>query len=88
MPAGERAELLAGLRAVDHVVVFEGDTADALLAAVRPAVHAKGTDYTVEAVPEAATARRLGATVAIAGDPKEHASRDLIARILERFGGR
>ena len=88
MPAGERAELLAGLRAVDHVVVFDGDTADALLAAVRPAVHAKGTDYTADAVPEAATARRLGATVAIAGDPKDHATRDLIARIVERFGGR
>jgi rfaE bifunctional protein nucleotidyltransferase chain/domain len=88
MPACERAELLAGLRAVDHVVVFDGDTADALLAAVRPAVHAKGTDYTTDTVPEAATARSLGATVAIAGDAKEHATRDLIARIVERFGRR
>jgi rfaE bifunctional protein nucleotidyltransferase chain/domain len=88
MPACERAELLASLRAVDHVVVFDGDTADALLVAVRPAVHAKGTDYTADAVPEAATARGLGATVAIAGDPKEHATRDLIARIVERFGRR
>ena len=88
MPAGERAELLAALRAVDHVVVFDGDTADGLLAAVRPAVHAKGTDYAADAVPEAATARALGVTVAIVGDPKEHATRDLIALIVERFGPR
>jgi rfaE bifunctional protein nucleotidyltransferase chain/domain len=88
MPAGERAELLAALRAVDHVVVFDGDTADGLLAALRPAVHAKGTDYAADAVPEAATARSVGAAVAIVGDPKEHATRDLIAHIVERFGRR
>jgi bifunctional ADP-heptose synthase (sugar kinase/adenylyltransferase) len=80
--------MLAGLRAVDHVVVFDGDTADDLLAALRPAVHAKGTDYTAGAVPEAATARAVGAEVAIVGDPKEHAVRDLIGRVVERFGRR
>jgi len=85
MPAGERAELLASLRAVDHVVVFDDDTSDGLLAALRPAVHAKGTDYAADAVPEAATARALGATIAIVGDPKAHATRDLIALIVERF---
>ena len=85
MPAAERAELLAALRAVDHVVVFEDDTADALLAALKPDVHAKGTDYTTDSVPERATARALGATVAITGDPKSHATRDLIAVIVERF---
>jgi D-glycero-beta-D-manno-heptose 1-phosphate adenylyltransferase len=88
MPAGERAELLAALRAVDHVVVFDGDTADGLLAAIRPAVHAKGTDYPPGTVPEAATARALGATVAIVGDPKEHGTRELIALIVKRFGRR
>lgn len=88
MPAGERAEVLAALRAVDHVVVFDADTADGLLAALRPAVHAKGTDYTADAVPEAPTARAVGATVTIVGDAKAHASRDLIARIVERFGPR
>jgi rfaE bifunctional protein nucleotidyltransferase chain/domain len=88
VPAGERAEMLAGLRAVDHVVVFDGDTADDLLAALRPAVHAKGTDYTAGGVPEAATARAVGAEVAIVGDPKEHAVRDLIGRVVERFGRR
>ena len=86
MPAAERAELVAALRAVDHVVVFEEDTADRLLAAIRPRVHAKGTDYRPDAVPEAATARTVGAEVAIVGDPKDHATRDLIRLVAERFG--
>ena len=86
MPAAERAELVAALRAVDHVVVFEEDTADRLLAAICPHVHAKGTDYRPDAVPEAATARTVGAEVAIVGDPKDHATRDLIRLVAERFG--
>ena len=86
MPAAERAEILAGLRAVDHVVVFDEDTADWLVSLVRPAVHAKGTDYTDASVPEAASVRAAGGRVAIVGDPKDHATRDLIARIRERFG--
>jgi len=86
MPAAERAEMLAALADVDHVVVFDDDTADPLLAAIRPHVHAKGTDYTTENVPERATVRALGGEVAIAGDAKDHSTRDLIALILERFG--
>jgi rfaE bifunctional protein nucleotidyltransferase chain/domain len=86
MPAGERAEMLAALRAVDHVVVFDDDTADALIRAIRPHVHAKGTDYTEGSVPERATAAAVGAATAITGDPKAHATRDVIAAILERFG--
>jgi rfaE bifunctional protein nucleotidyltransferase chain/domain len=86
VPAAERAEILAGLRAVDHVVVFDEDTADRLVSLVRPAVHAKGTDYTDASVPEAASVRAAGGRVAIVGDPKGHATRDLIARIRERFG--
>lgn len=86
MPASERAELLGSLRVVDHVVVFDDDTADGLLAALRPAVHAKGTDYAADSIPEAATARAVGATVAIVGDPKQHSTRDLIALIAARFG--
>jgi rfaE bifunctional protein nucleotidyltransferase chain/domain len=86
MPAAERAEILAGLRAVDHVVVFDEDTADRLVSLVRPAVHAKGTDYTDASVPEAASVRAVGGRVAIVGDPKDHATRDLIVRIRERFG--
>jgi D-glycero-beta-D-manno-heptose 1-phosphate adenylyltransferase len=85
MPLDERAEILQSLRDVDHVVVFAEDTADDLVARLRPDVHAKGTDYTVDTVPEAATARSVGARVAITGDPKSHATRDMIARILATF---
>ena len=86
MPAAERAEILESLRPVDHVVVFDDDTADALVARLRPDVHAKGTDYTLESVPEAATVRAAGGRVAIAGDPKSHSTRDLIAVVLKNFG--
>jgi D-glycero-beta-D-manno-heptose 1-phosphate adenylyltransferase len=86
LPAAERAEILAALRAVDHVVVFDEDTADRLVALVRPAIHAKGTDYTDATVPEAASVRAAGGRVAIVGDPKDHATRDLISRIRERSG--
>jgi rfaE bifunctional protein nucleotidyltransferase chain/domain len=85
MPAAERTEMLAALRDVDHVVVFDDDTADRLVAAVRPHVHAKGTDYTAASVPEAASVRAVGGEVAIVGDPKDHATRDLIGLIAERF---
>ena len=78
--------MLGALRAVDHVVVFDEDTADRLVSLVRPAVHAKGTDYTEASVPEAATVRAAGGRVAIVGDPKDHATRDLIARICEQRG--
>jgi rfaE bifunctional protein nucleotidyltransferase chain/domain len=86
MPARERAELVASLRAVDHVVVFDDDTADRLVALLRPAVHAKGTDYTPESVPERAAVLAAGGRVAIAGDAKAHSTRDVIAEILARFG--
>jgi D-glycero-beta-D-manno-heptose 1-phosphate adenylyltransferase len=86
MPAVERAEMLAALRAVDHVVVFDDDTADGLIALLRPAVHAKGTDYTTESVPERASVLAAGGQVAIAGDAKQHSTRDVIAEILARFG--
>jgi rfaE bifunctional protein nucleotidyltransferase chain/domain len=86
LPAAERAELVAAFRAVDHAVIFEEDTADRLVALLRPAVHAKGTDYTVDSVPERATVVAAGGRVAIAGDAKAHSSRDVIAEILARFG--
>jgi bifunctional ADP-heptose synthase (sugar kinase/adenylyltransferase) len=85
MPAAERAEILMSLREVDHVVVFEEDTADRLIASLRPDVHAKGTDYRPGTVPEEATVRSVGGRVAIVGDPKDHSTRDVIGRILERF---
>ena len=86
MPSTERVEILSALRAVDHVVVFDADTADELIRALKPDVHAKGTDYTNESVPERATAQAVGAATAITGDPKRHATRDLIATIVARFG--
>jgi rfaE bifunctional protein nucleotidyltransferase chain/domain len=88
MPAAERAEMVAALADVDHVVVFDDDRADRVVAALRPAVHAKGTDYTPGAVPEAHAVRAVGGEVAIAGDPKEHSTRDLIALVVDRFGSR
>ena len=86
MPAAERAEILGALSAVDHVVVFDDDTADGLVALLRPTVHAKGTDYTLESVPERAAVLAAGGRVAITGDAKRHSTRDVIAEILARFG--
>jgi rfaE bifunctional protein nucleotidyltransferase chain/domain len=81
VPASERAELIAGLACVDWVTIFaEGDVIR-LIEELRPDVHCKGTDYTPETVPEGEAARRLGVRVAITGDPKDHATRDVIARI-------
>jgi len=85
MPAAERAEMLLALRHVDHVVVFDDERADRLIERIRPDVHAKGTDYTQDAVPEAATVRKVGGRVAVVGGPKDHSTRDLIARIVGRF---
>ena len=84
--AAERARLVAALGAVDYVVVFDNVTVDTLLERLRPHVHAKGTDYTTESVPEGETARRLGIEVAIVGDPKGHSTRALLATIARRFG--
>ena len=81
MPAEERAELVGALSAVDAVVLFDDDRVDALIARLKPAVHAKGTDYSVESVPERSTVLAVGGRVAITGDPKSHATRDLIARV-------
>jgi rfaE bifunctional protein nucleotidyltransferase chain/domain len=88
MPAVERAELVAAVRGADAVVVFEEDSAETLITRLRPDIHAKGTDYTEQSVPERATVEALGARVAIAGDAKTHSTRDLIATILTRFSPR
>jgi D-glycero-beta-D-manno-heptose 1-phosphate adenylyltransferase len=76
-----RALLVASLRAVDYVVLFDEPSVEALLMALRPDVHAKGTDYTMETVPERETAARLGIRVAIVGDPKEHSTRGVLESI-------
>jgi rfaE bifunctional protein nucleotidyltransferase chain/domain len=81
MPAGDRALLVAALRATDLVVVFEEDDVTRLLETFRPDVHCKGTDYTEETVPEREVVRAYGGRVAIVGDPKDHDTRALLARI-------
>jgi len=81
-----RAELVAALEVVDGVVIFPELNVEALLEAVRPDVHAKGTDYTAETVPERAIAARLGVRVAIVGDPKRHSTSDLFSRIRRAAG--
>jgi D-glycero-beta-D-manno-heptose 1-phosphate adenylyltransferase len=87
MSAAERAELLGALVAVDAVVIFEEDTVERLVGLIRPDVQAKGTDYTEATVPERAAVAAAGGRVAIAGDPKDHSTRDLIRIIVDRFGG-
>jgi len=82
VPAAERAELLAALAPVDFVVVFSGDTPAPLLERLRPDVHCKGTDYGApERVPEYAVVAAYGGRTALVGDPKDHATSDLIARV-------
>ena len=76
-----RAELVAALRGVHYVVIFDDDTVGPLLTALRPDVHCKGTDYTVETVPERAIVQSYGGRTAICGDPKDHSTRDLLKRI-------
>ena len=87
LPLAERAELVAALRCVDFVTAFPEATLEATLRLLRPAVHAKGTDYTLENGPERAVDRELGIEIAICGDPKDHSSSALAAR-LARPGGR
>ena len=81
LPGEARAQLVAALGVVSYVTVFDEPDVTALLAVFRPDVHAKGTDYTVDTVPERDTAVRLGVRIAIVGDAKEHSTRDLLARL-------
>ncbi|HXM94248.1 MAG TPA: adenylyltransferase/cytidyltransferase family protein [Candidatus Dormibacteraeota bacterium] len=76
-----RAQLVAALRCVDYVVLFNEPNVEGLLEDLRPEVHAKGTDYTLDTVPERHTAARLGIRVAIVGDLKNHSTRDLLETI-------
>src|SRR5215831_13923808 len=80
---GARALLVAALRAVDYVVIFPEPNVEALLEELRPDVHAKGTDYSAESVPERATADRLGIRVAIVGAPKNHSTRELLRSVRQ-----
>lgn len=81
MADAERAELIAGMEAVDRVVIFAEETAEACLRRIRPDVHAKGTDYTEQTVPEREIAEELGIEVVITGDPKTNASKQIIRTI-------
>jgi rfaE bifunctional protein nucleotidyltransferase chain/domain len=82
----ERAEIVASMDAVDFVVVFDSLTVTPILERLHPDVHAKGTDYTRDTVPERDTVRAYGGDVAIVGDPKDHSTRDLIRSILSKSG--
>ncbi len=81
LASADRAELVAALLVVDLVVIFPEPTVGPLLEAIRPDVHCKGTDYTLESVPERDIVRAYGGRIAIVGDPKDHSTRDLLARI-------
>jgi rfaE bifunctional protein nucleotidyltransferase chain/domain len=81
LTAADRADLVAALRGVDYVTIFPEATVTPLLELLLPDVHCKGTDYTVESVPERETVLRYGGRIAIVGDPKDHSTRDLLARI-------
>jgi D-glycero-beta-D-manno-heptose 1-phosphate adenylyltransferase len=79
-----RAQLVAALGAVDYVVIFPEANVERLLEDLRPDVHAKGTDYTEETVPERATAEKFGIRVAIVGDPKRHSTRELLTSVRKQ----
>lgn len=81
LPGVARAALVAALRSVDYVVLFPDRTVDRLLGLLRPDVHCKGTDYTVDTVPERDAVRAYGGRIAIVGDPKDHSTRDVLARV-------
>ncbi|MFN7986439.1 MAG: adenylyltransferase/cytidyltransferase family protein [Thermoanaerobaculia bacterium] len=83
-PGPERAEIVAAIRGVDYVTLFSGPTVEGLLARLRPDVHCKGTDYTVETVPERETVRAYGGRIAIVGDPKDRSTGELLRRLGER----
>jgi len=82
-----RAALVAALSDVDYVIIFDELDVNSLLREFQPDVHAKGTDYTAETVPERELAALLGIRVAIVGDPKQHSTRGLLARLRQRSDG-
>ncbi len=88
MSQEERAEILSAFTCVDYLVFFDELQLDNVLLTLRPHYQVKGTDYTAASVPEEKVVRSYGGEVKIAGDPKDHSTRDLISTILERFGPR
>ena len=84
MSETDRADMIAALRFPDLVTIFDEPTVEDLIRAIRPDIHAKGTDYTEDNVPERETVRECGGRVAIVGDPKDHSSTELIAAANRR----
>jgi rfaE bifunctional protein nucleotidyltransferase chain/domain len=84
LPEAERAELLAALESVNFVTIFDEPTVEQLLLALKPDVHAKGTDYTVDTVPEREIVRSYGGQVAIVGDPKDHSTSEILSQMGEQ----
>ena len=84
LPEDARAELLAAMECVDYVAIFDDVTAENILRDLRPDVHCKGTDYTEATVPEREVVRSWGGRVVIVGDPKDHSTRDVLARIAQQ----
>lgn len=87
VPEAERAEILEALTCVDYLVLFDSKDVIPVIRALRPDVHVKGTDYTPDTIPEAAEVHAYGGRVAVAGDPKEHSTSDLIDRLGRERGG-
>ena len=83
LPATQRAEIVAALESVNYVTVFHEPTVEQLLLALKPDVHAKGTDYTVDSVPEREVVKSYGGRVAIVGDPKDHSTSEILSRMGE-----
>jgi D-glycero-beta-D-manno-heptose 1-phosphate adenylyltransferase len=81
LTAADRAEMIAALESVDYVVTFPDADVNRLLTVLKPDVHCKGTDYTADTVPERDTVLAYGGRIAIVGDPKDHSTRDVLARI-------
>jgi rfaE bifunctional protein nucleotidyltransferase chain/domain len=86
IPEAERVEILSHLWMVDRICLFDSVTVAPVLELLKPDIHAKGTDYTVDSVPERHVVARYGGRTAICGDSKDHATTDLIGLIVERFG--
>jgi rfaE bifunctional protein nucleotidyltransferase chain/domain len=86
LPQDERVEILSHLWMIDRICLFDSETVAPLIEVLKPAVHAKGTDYTLDSVPERRVVASYGGRTAICGDPKDHATTDLIGVIVDRFG--
>ena len=86
IPEAERVEILSHLWMVDRICLFDSPSVAPVLEILKPQIHAKGTDYTIDTVPEREVVAAYGGQTAICGDPKDHATTDLIGIILDRFG--